>query len=209
MSPRRNWDSPNPSLASEWAPPPRTGGRGGTLACGWGAGESQIRRLEKSLALFLLCGTWAAIVQNTKARGGTLIGIFLPCLGEWWHFPLLSMCIIFLRFWHRKVQPTEIQRHWLYQILNQDSITLALFLCSWRVGELFKKQKKAIVLIDYSSLCLRNWKVSPPGSVCKSAGESLGRGGGAGGLPCMCACKSGFLCEHNNPKYTWTRLNRN
>jgi hypothetical protein len=29
MSPRRNWDSPNPSLASECAPPPRTGRGGG------------------------------------------------------------------------------------------------------------------------------------------------------------------------------------
>ncbi len=36
MSPRRNWDSPNPSLASECAPPPRTGW--GTLACGFGVG---------------------------------------------------------------------------------------------------------------------------------------------------------------------------
>jgi hypothetical protein len=36
MSPSRNWDSPNPSLASECAPPPRTGGGGGsTHACGW------------------------------------------------------------------------------------------------------------------------------------------------------------------------------
>ncbi len=35
MSPRRNWNSPNPSLASECAPPPRTGGGGGgILACG-------------------------------------------------------------------------------------------------------------------------------------------------------------------------------
>jgi hypothetical protein len=54
MSPRRNWDSPNPSLASECAPPPRTGGWGGgeTLACGRGVGalgESQFRRLEKKL----------------------------------------------------------------------------------------------------------------------------------------------------------------
>ncbi len=34
ISPRRNWDSPNPSLTSECAPPPRTGERVGTLACG-------------------------------------------------------------------------------------------------------------------------------------------------------------------------------
>ncbi len=53
MSPRRNWDSPNPSLASECDPPPRTGGGGG-----WGAhtpagealGQSQFRRLEKKLS---------------------------------------------------------------------------------------------------------------------------------------------------------------
>jgi hypothetical protein len=43
-----------PSLASECAPPPRTGG-GGTLAWGEGLGESQFRRQEKSLALCLLC----------------------------------------------------------------------------------------------------------------------------------------------------------
>ncbi len=49
MSPRRNWDSPNPSLASECAL---------TLTKGWGAhspareglGESQFRRLEKKLS---------------------------------------------------------------------------------------------------------------------------------------------------------------
>jgi hypothetical protein len=40
MSPRRSWDSPTPSLASECAPPPGTKGGGGILACGcmrgWG-----------------------------------------------------------------------------------------------------------------------------------------------------------------------------
>ncbi len=45
MSPRRNWDSPTPSLASECAPPH------GTLAhspAGEGLGESLFRRLEKN-----------------------------------------------------------------------------------------------------------------------------------------------------------------
>jgi hypothetical protein len=55
MSPRRNWDYPNPFLASDCAPPPRTGGRAHSPA-GEGLGESQFRRLEKSLALCLLCG---------------------------------------------------------------------------------------------------------------------------------------------------------
>ncbi len=36
MSPRRNWDSPNPSLASECSSPPGTKRGGGTLAWGWG-----------------------------------------------------------------------------------------------------------------------------------------------------------------------------
>ncbi len=48
--PRRNWDSPNPSLASECAPPPRTGGRGAHSPAGAGLGASQFRRLEKMLS---------------------------------------------------------------------------------------------------------------------------------------------------------------
>ncbi len=48
MSPRRNWDSPYPSLASECAPPARTGGA--LSPEGDGLGESQFRRLEKKLS---------------------------------------------------------------------------------------------------------------------------------------------------------------
>jgi hypothetical protein len=50
MSPRRNWDSPNPSLASECAPPPRTGGEGAHSPAGEGLGKSRFRRLEKKLS---------------------------------------------------------------------------------------------------------------------------------------------------------------
>jgi hypothetical protein len=35
-APRRNWDSPNPFLASECSPPPRNRGEG----VGWGVGGS-------------------------------------------------------------------------------------------------------------------------------------------------------------------------
>ena len=42
--------SPNPSLASECAPPFRTGGRGAHSPAGEGFGESQFRRLEKRLS---------------------------------------------------------------------------------------------------------------------------------------------------------------
>jgi hypothetical protein len=48
-SPRRNWDSPTPSLSSECAPPPGTKG-GDHLPAGEGLGESQFRRLEKKLS---------------------------------------------------------------------------------------------------------------------------------------------------------------
>jgi hypothetical protein len=56
MSPRRDLESPNPSLTSECAPPPGTKGEGVHSPSGEGMGESQFRRLEKSLALCLLCG---------------------------------------------------------------------------------------------------------------------------------------------------------
>jgi len=79
VSPRRNWDSPspNPSLASECAPPPPEPGEGGTLACGWGV-ESQFRRLEKKLSTLWLRGTDPRIrihikmsrIPNTVAGGG-------------------------------------------------------------------------------------------------------------------------------------------
>jgi hypothetical protein len=61
MSPRQNWDSLNPSLASVWSPPPRTGGGGGIRVRGWGSPNSEDWR--KSFALCLLCGT------NLLARG--------------------------------------------------------------------------------------------------------------------------------------------
>ncbi len=50
MSPRRNWDSPNPFLANECAPPPRTGGEGTHSPVEERLGESQFLRLEKKLS---------------------------------------------------------------------------------------------------------------------------------------------------------------
>ncbi len=57
MSPRRNWDSPNPSSASECAPPPppnlRVGGHTRLRMRGWGSPYSD--DVRKGLALCLLC----------------------------------------------------------------------------------------------------------------------------------------------------------
>ncbi len=71
MSPRRNWDSPNPSLASECAPPPRTGGWAHSPA-GEGLGESDSDDLRKNLEL-LLCAI------NCPVRTVRISSILLLC----------------------------------------------------------------------------------------------------------------------------------
>jgi hypothetical protein len=50
MSTGWNWDSPNPFLASECAPPPWTKGWGPNSRAGEGLGESQLQRQEKNLS---------------------------------------------------------------------------------------------------------------------------------------------------------------
>ncbi len=56
MSSRWNWDSPTPLAASECALPPVPKGGGAHSPAAKGVGESQLQRLEKRLALCLLCG---------------------------------------------------------------------------------------------------------------------------------------------------------
>ncbi len=55
MSPRWNWASPTPLAASEYALPPGPKGGGAHSPAAKGVGESQFQRLEKRLALCLLC----------------------------------------------------------------------------------------------------------------------------------------------------------
>ncbi len=52
-APRRNWDSPNPFLASECSPPPRNRGEGHTSLRVGGWGESQFRRRAYTVVLFI------------------------------------------------------------------------------------------------------------------------------------------------------------
>ncbi len=68
MSPRRNWDSPNPSLASECAPPPKTWG-GHTRLGGGGRGPNS-DDWRKSLALCLLGADSTAV--KTQLCGWSL-----------------------------------------------------------------------------------------------------------------------------------------
>ena len=70
MSHRRNWDSPTPSLASECAPHSEPeGGQSRLRLRGWG---SPFRRLEKNLALCLLCAVAVRRFQGPERarRGG-------------------------------------------------------------------------------------------------------------------------------------------
>ncbi len=71
MSPRRNWDSPTHSLASECTPPPGTKGGDTRLRVrGWG--ESQFRRLEKKLStLPTLCRICTRVRVGSRFNGAT------------------------------------------------------------------------------------------------------------------------------------------
>jgi hypothetical protein len=69
MYPRRNWDSPNPSPASECAlPTPRTEGWGAHSPAAKGVVEFQLRRLEKKLST--LPNLWASECVCGGGGGG-------------------------------------------------------------------------------------------------------------------------------------------
>jgi hypothetical protein len=68
MSPRWNWDSPTPLAASECALPPGPKGGGAHSPVGKGVGESQFQRLEKRLALCLLCAWSQPIIGLQTVR---------------------------------------------------------------------------------------------------------------------------------------------
>ncbi len=88
MSPRWNWDSPTPLAASECAlpPVPKGGGGGGTLACCKRVGESQFQRLEKRLALCLLC----AFSSSRGVR--TLLLLRTSALNKWNNNKQVRLC---------------------------------------------------------------------------------------------------------------------
>jgi hypothetical protein len=70
MSPRRNWDSPNPTHAIASVPFPQNPGGGAHSPAGEGLGESQFRRLENSLALCLLCGALSQYCHLRNVQWG-------------------------------------------------------------------------------------------------------------------------------------------
>ncbi len=77
LSPRRNWPPPPLPPASLYPPPPMSQKRGVTHSpAGEGMGESQFRRLEKSLALCLLCTSAHTGRQNT-------VGYFFTHFAGW------------------------------------------------------------------------------------------------------------------------------
>ncbi len=74
MSPRWNWDSPTPLAASECALPPGPKGGGAHAPAAPGGGVPKFQRLEKRLALCLLCGLnyFIARLYNTRIIGKNL-----------------------------------------------------------------------------------------------------------------------------------------
>jgi hypothetical protein len=82
MSPRGNWDSPPPlPQTSVPLPPGTTGGGGAHSPAGEGVREYQFRRLEKNLALCLLC-----VLQSTASIGSQSQCEQFKPLGMLWRF---------------------------------------------------------------------------------------------------------------------------
>ncbi len=69
---RRNWDSPNPFLASESSPPPRNRGEGHTSLRVGGWGESQFRRGAYTVVLFI-CTYFVGLSQWVQLYTGAQI----------------------------------------------------------------------------------------------------------------------------------------
>jgi hypothetical protein len=85
-APRRNWNSPNPFLASECSPSPRNRGRGHTSLRVGGWGESQFRRGAYTVVLFICTyfvsltlppAAAAAAVTRSRIHTLTISVIFL------------------------------------------------------------------------------------------------------------------------------------
>ncbi len=93
MSLRRNWDSPTPSLASEYATPPEPKGGGEAYSpAGGGVGESQFRRLEKKLS------TLPTLCLNPRKRTSKR---------AWWVATLLVYFVFFDADIHNNIQTTH------------------------------------------------------------------------------------------------------
>jgi len=73
MSPHWNWDSPTPLAASESALPPGPKGGGAHSPAVKGVGESQFQRLEKRLALCLLCAIGHFYCMHTIEMPYTMV----------------------------------------------------------------------------------------------------------------------------------------
>jgi hypothetical protein len=81
MSPRWNWDSPTPLAASEYALPPGAKGGGAHSPAAKEVGESQFQRLEKRLALCLLCALY--LLSDLLAPSQTKCTVYTDSVLLW------------------------------------------------------------------------------------------------------------------------------
>jgi hypothetical protein len=128
MSPRGNWDSPTPSLASECAPPPRTkGGRHTRLRVrGWGSSNSDDWR--KSLALCLLWGfnpqmTWSNGCRASFSRSHTK-----KTCRSWPLLKFLHIC--FLRSYNYRLYIKKELFAYSYENKWKSTVQYSVKLCS-------------------------------------------------------------------------------
>jgi hypothetical protein len=81
MSPRRNWDSPTPSLTSECTLLPEPKGGGGVHTCkggevgGVGTDGRTDGRLEKIIAICLLCASRPRNIKDTEEHVNPLYSL--------------------------------------------------------------------------------------------------------------------------------------
>ncbi len=153
MTPRRNWDSPNPSLASECTLPPRTWG--GTLACGWGVGGVPIlTTLEKKLST-------------------------LPTL---WMGPMDLSLLIFVGVGSKRIHVSLIGELWRNKGLRDERDAIGRLFClfspstSTDINMFWLLQSTGVVVLYVGKecgTCTKTWGAGPYGGA--------GRGGAIGG----------------------------
>jgi hypothetical protein len=137
MSPRRNWDSPNSSLASECALPPDQKVEGHWPAAK-GVRESQFRRLEKKLStLPTLCWWYVMPASYRYVVHSTVRGKLL-------------LTYLYAFKWNRKVTSgrNELKRNCVQHILYRGCVIKILITCfnCLLIQKVYLKKLQSIIL---------------------------------------------------------------
>ncbi len=165
MSPRWNWDSPTPLASSECALPPGPKGGGAHWPAAKGVGESQFQRLEKRLALCLLCVCrgWRNVDLLTGGRtsDGGILPPYLSFVGQMplsWEGYIISSLVFNKHM--RKVKPCmtiESGHKWMETLffrriwLGLNTMWVLLLLARCRMGPALVKTSLRSLIMDQRS----------------------------------------------------------